>query len=259
MVVALTGYAFPKIFSTAPWAAVTGAVGVLTYAVVGALLVGHPAQRGNGRLLTAAAALSAIVYLPGEPANGSWWPTINALHTSAMVPIGWFLLRYPQSRLSGLVSRLLVVAAAIWIPLTELAMAQGPAPWPTLLGHGNAERWFGVNADELNQSIVSYADSGRILLCLVFVILLIRRLIRSRGAERRGLAPILVLGIVLGLIPIVEPMITGGSIPTPQSHENRFVVIALVMIALVAAVAVHLRRHPVDGQPDRALSTRGIR
>ena len=247
VVLTMQSYALPKVIGANAYVALVGSITVLVYAVAGVLMLGDPTQRGNGRLLTVAAVLSAVVIVPGEPADGSWGPTIGAVHNSTVVLLGWLLLRYPHPRLPDRASRLLVACAAVWIPLTELALVQGPLPWPTLLGHGNPERWFGVDAGELNESLYGWAYTGRQLLCLVFVVLLGRRLRRARGGYRRTLAPVLVPGIVLGLIPIVEPML--GLVRDDEGFQVRYFLICLLLLALAAALAVAATRRRLAAAP----------
>jgi signal transduction histidine kinase len=239
------GFAYPKVasqvFAASPYIALVGAATVAAYALLGAWLLGDVSQRGNARILLFATTINAVVYLPGEPADNSWWPLIEAAHTSSGVLLAWFLLRFPDSRLADRTSRTVVGVAAVWWPIITFAAALVPRPWqPTPLGDAASfERWFGSSAVEAHFWLRNIARGPVTqLLALALVVLLIRRVVQAPRHRRRILLPVLVPAAVLELFVIVEPFVAPPGSLSEGSTNVRFLLICVLLLVLAAGIVV---------------------
>jgi signal transduction histidine kinase len=256
-VVGWTLYDYEKVagqdFEASPYTALIGSATVLVVTAVGVAMLGDPAQRGNARIVLVAAAVNAVVYIPGEPGDGSWWPVIYAAHNSTVVLAGWFLLRYPEDRVRSRVNRALLVCAAVWFPVTRFTTELVPRPWqPTPISLETFEERTGRDAVDTYLQLVGISQgSFNRLLFLAFVAALLIRLRGAPAHQRRILFPVVVPGAVLALFLAFGRLVApSSSAVTPQEQLNvRFLVVCVLVLVLAAGVAVALTRRRLAAAP----------
>ena len=180
------------LWSQAPALAVVNLATSLTLILTGLLLHREPGQRGVAWALILAGVFRPLDFI--DAWTGGPWPAYAVVFGGIDRVFGaWAVLRYPRPRLTR-PQRVYVAALAGWmlvarttVVLTSTAQSNGYAPaswWPTMVSDARL-------SDVL--SVIDNAGEG--LLGLTLLVLLVLRLVRTKGLDRIVIAPIIAAGI----------------------------------------------------------------
>jgi signal transduction histidine kinase len=164
----------------------------LTFVLTGLLLHRQPGQRGVAWALILAGALRPLDFV--DAWTGGPWPVYAVVFGGFDRVFGaWAVLRYPRPRMTRS-QRAYVITLAAWmvaarttVVLTSTAASNGYAAWSW---------WPSLAADARLNAVFNAVDNcGEGLLGLTLLILLVVRLVRTKGLDRIVIAPIIAAGI----------------------------------------------------------------
>ena len=210
--VVLGGGAFslPSVWTFSPLLAVTNGLVSATFLATAVLLGSRPDQQGNAWLFGATSLFWTAGYLGvsqrpwygGSSSNGPFAFIQYVAGPLCFATLASALLRYPEARLQR-EERAYVRSAAVVVVslrLTSVAVSRptwhdftAPAFWPTIV----ASRTFDSLVDILFTATVA-------LLSAAFTALLVLRLRRARGIDRRMLLPVVVAATAVGTVVASE-------------------------------------------------------
>jgi signal transduction histidine kinase len=164
----------------------------LTLILTGLLLHREPGQRGVAWALILAGVCRPLDFI--DAWTGGPWPAYAVLFGGIDRVFGaWAVLRYPRPRLTG-PQRVYVAVLAGWmltartmVVLTSTAQSNGYAPtswWPSL-----------VSDLRLSDTLSAIDNGGEGFLAITLLVLLVLRLVRTKGLDRIVIAPIIAAGI----------------------------------------------------------------
>jgi signal transduction histidine kinase len=164
----------------------------LTFIVTGLLLHEERGQRGVAWALLLAGAFRSLDFI--DAWNTGPWPVYAVVFGAVDRVFGaWALLRYPRPRLDR-IQRVYILALAGWmlagrimIVITSTAHSAGYSPaswWPSL-----------IHDPGLSKLLNIVPSSGEGLLGITLIVLLIRRLLETRGLDRIVITPIIIAGL----------------------------------------------------------------
>ena len=200
-------------------------------------------RRESGQHVTAWALMLAGVFRSVDFID-AWhgaWPAYTTVFGGVDRVFGaWALLRYPNSALSALQRRYLValtgwmLAGRTLIALTSTAQWNGDPPsgwWPTL-----------VPDQQLSELLNYVVHGGEGLGGIGLMVLLLIRLMRTRGLDRIVITPIIVAGIVAVIATITSAaMMTFSLSATPNAaYLTESVVDFAIPVAFLIAVLQRL-------------------
>jgi signal transduction histidine kinase len=180
------------LWSQAPALAVVNLSTSLTLILTGLLLHREPGQRGVAWALILAGVCRPLDFI--DAWTGGPWPAYAVLFGGIDRVFGaWAVLRYPRPRLTR-PQRVYVAVLAGWmlaarttVVLTSTAQSNGYAPtswWPSL-----------VSDARLSDVLSAIDNGGEGLLAITLLVLLVLRLVRTKGLDRIVIAPIIAAGI----------------------------------------------------------------
>jgi signal transduction histidine kinase len=226
------------LWSQAPALAVVNLATSLTLILTGLLLYREPGQRGVAWALILAGVFRPLDFI--DAWTGGPWPAYAVVFGGIDRVFGaWAVLRYPRPRLTR-PQRVYVAALAGWmlvarttVVLTSTAQSNGYAPaswWPTLVSDARL-------SDVL--SVIDNAGEG--LLGLTLLVLLVLRLVRTKGLDRIVIAPISAAGIAAVIAAsataIAQIFATSISVGATSAYVAEGLVdVALPLAFLVAVV-----------------------
>jgi signal transduction histidine kinase len=215
---------------TPPVMAVTLGVGWI-YLLAGVLVRRRRADDPTGMLLLIAGALWFVQFLFLSPVG--WLFVIGvALGERHLVPVAHLLLVLPDRQLVPTARRLAVAVYVTAITLSVstpfvLDRACPPLPCPSSRPSVAAPIWF--------QDAVLVVDQfGTALLALLVGCFVVVRLVRSDGAARRAIAPVLLAGALL--VPVYASSQL-GLLPAPTGTWLYLAVNAAVPLAVLSGLA----------------------
>jgi signal transduction histidine kinase len=164
----------------------------LTFIVTGLLLHEERGQRGVAWALLLAGAFRSLDFI--DAWNTGPWPVYAVVFGAVDRVFGaWALLRYPRPRLDR-IQRIYILALAGWmlagrimIVITSTAHSAGYSPaawWPSLIHDPGLSTFLNI-----------VPSSGEGLLGITLIVLLIRRLLETRGLDRVVITPIIIAGL----------------------------------------------------------------
>jgi signal transduction histidine kinase len=164
----------------------------LTFIVTGLLLHEERGQRGVAWALLLAGVFRSLDFI--DAWNTGPWPVYAVVFGAVDRVFGaWALLRYPRPRLDR-IQRAYILALAGWmlagrimIVITSTARSAGYSPaswWPSL-----------IHDPGLSTVLNIVPSSGEGLLGITLIVLLIRRLLETRGLDRIVITPIIIAGL----------------------------------------------------------------
>jgi signal transduction histidine kinase len=216
---------------TTPVAAATVGVGWI-YLLAGVLVRRRRATDDpTGMLLLFAGALWFVQFLILSPVG---WVFVVGVASGErhLVPVAHLLLVLPDGRLGPAARRLVVAVYATAVTLSVstplvLDRACPPLPCPSPRPTVAAPTWF--------QDVVLVVDQfGTALLALVVGGFVVARLIRSDGAARRAIAPVLLAGALLVPVYVSNQM---GLLSEPTGTWLYLPVNAVVPLAVLSGLA----------------------
>ncbi|HWC82724.1 MAG TPA: sensor histidine kinase [Pseudonocardiaceae bacterium] len=180
------------LWTQAPALAVVNLSTSLTLILTGLLLHREPGQRGVAWALILAGVCRPLDFI--DAWTGGPWPAYAVLFGGIDRVFGaWAVLRYPRPRLTG-PQRVYVAVLAGWmltartmVVLTSTAQSNGYAPtswWPSL-----------VSDLRLSDTLSAIDNGGEGFLAITLLVLLVLRLVRTKGLDRIVIAPIIAAGI----------------------------------------------------------------
>ena len=180
------------LWSQTPALAVVNLATSLTLILTGLLLHREPGHRGVAWALILAGVCRPLDFI--DAWTGGPWPAYAVVFGGIDRVFGaWAVLRYPRPRLTRS-QRAYVAVLASWmlgarimVVLTSTAQSNGYAPaswWPSL-----------VSAPRLSDVLSAIDNAGEGLLGITLLVLLVLRVVRTRGLDRIVIAPISAAGI----------------------------------------------------------------
>ena len=207
----------------------------LVFVFTGLMLRKEPGQRGVAWALMLAGIFRSVDFI--DSWNGPW-PAYGLVFGGVDRLFGaWALLRYPNPALLRY-QRVYLIVLAGWMLIGRTLIAVtstahwngGPASWwwPTLI------------PDQQLTDVLNYVvNAGEGLLGLALLVLLVMRLVRTRGLDRIVIAPIIVAGItavIAASASAVAQMLVSLSSTPNGAYLTESAVDLVVPLAFLAAV-----------------------
>jgi signal transduction histidine kinase len=162
-----------------------------TFICTGLILRRDPRNRAVAWALIIAGALRSVDFT--DPLGGPW-PFYTLIFGGMDRLAGAYaLLRYPEPKLTG-PQRAFIVTLGAWMVIGRtLATVTSTPPWD---GYPASSWWISIHPDrDLAQLITNIVNAGQGVLGLTLLVLLILRLVRTRGLDRLVITPIIVAGL----------------------------------------------------------------
>src|SRR5580692_5359427 len=207
----------------------------LVFVFTGLMLRKEPGQRGVAWALMLAGIFRSVDFI--DSWNGPW-PAYGLVFGGVDRLFGaWALLRYPNSALLRY-QRVYLIVLAGWMLIGRTLIAVtstahwngGPASW----------WWPALIPDQRLTDVLNYVvNAGEGLLGLALLVLLVMRLVRTRGLDRMVIAPIIVAGItavIAASASAVAQMLVSLSTTPNGAYLTESAVDLVVPLAFLAAV-----------------------
>src|SRR3984957_19824457 len=207
----------------------------LVFVFTGLMLRKEPGQRGVAWALMLAGIFRSVDFI--DSWNGPW-PAYGLVFGGVDRLFGaWALLRYPNSALLRY-QRVYLIVLAGWMLIGRTLIAVtstahwngGPASW----------WWPALIPDQQLTDVLNYVvNAGEGLLGLALLVLLVMRLVRTRGLDRIVIAPIIVAGItavIAASASAVAQMLVSLSTTPNGAYLTESAVDLVVPLAFLAAV-----------------------
>lgn len=207
----------------------------LVFVFTGLMLRKEPGQRGVAWALMLAGIFRSVDFI--DSWNGPW-PAYGLVFGGVDRLFGaWALLRYPNSRLLGY-QRVYLIVLAGWMLIGRTLIAVtstahwngGPASW----------WWPALLPDQRLTDVLNYVvNAGEGLLGLALLVLLVMRLVQTRGLDRIVIAPVIVAGItavIAASASAVAQMLVSLSTTPNGAYLTESAVDLVVPLAFLAAV-----------------------
>jgi signal transduction histidine kinase len=241
------------LFSQAPALAVVNLSISLTFILTGLLLHRERGQRGVAWALILVGVFRPLDFI--DAWTGGPWPVYAVVFGGIDRVFGaWAVLRYPRPRLTR-PQRLFVAALASWMlvvrtmfVLTSTAQSNGYAPssvWPTL-----------VSDPRLSDVLGAVDNYGEGLLGITLLVLLVLRLLRTKGLDRIVIAPISAAGIATVIAACVTAVAQTFVSNVSVGATNAYVAEGLVDVTLPLAFLVAVVQRGLLARNLTALSAR---
>jgi signal transduction histidine kinase len=207
----------------------------LVFVFTGLMLRKEPGQRGVAWALMLAGIFRSVDFI--DSWNGPW-PAYGLVFGGVDRLFGaWALLRYPNPALLRY-QRVYLIVLAGWMLIGRALIAVtstahwngGPASW----------WWPALIPDQRLTDVLNYVvNAGEGLLGLALLVLLVMRLVRTRGLDRMVIAPIIVAGItavIAASASAVAQMLVSLSTTPNGAYLTESAVDLVVPLAFLAAV-----------------------
>lgn len=207
----------------------------LVFVFTGLMLRKEPGQRGVAWALMLAGIFRSVDFI--DSWNGPW-PAYGLVFGGVDRLFGaWALLRYPNSALLRYQRVYLIVLAGWMLIGRTLIAVTSTAQW----NGGPASWWWpALIPDQRLTDVLNYVvNAGEGLLGLALLVLLVMRLVRTRGLDRIVIAPIIVAGItavIAASASAVAQMLVGLSSTPNGAYLTESAVDLVVPLAFLAAV-----------------------
>jgi class 3 adenylate cyclase len=214
----------------------------IAFVACGGLVFLAAGQRANGILLVASGFLLALAELP-TPGRGVLASGLIALSGPLLVIcLGTVFLRYPDARVARPFERWFLVFASAWVLGFEVFRT---VVWPFLLANVTYDVWPSWLPFNLGARIETIASGGMVVVYLGFVGLLIARIIRTRGLDRRVYIPIHVASVSAALVMVADAVAATrglGLLGYAGSTNFLYIDIALLAIPFLLIISTLQRR-----------------
>jgi len=207
----------------------------LVFVFTGLMLRKEPGQRGVAWALMLAGIFRSVDFI--DSWNGPW-PAYGLVFGGVDRLFGaWALLRYPNSALLRY-QRIYLIVLAGWMLIGRTLIAVtstahwngGPASW----------WWPALLPDQRLTDVLNYVvNAGEGLLGLALLVLLVMRLVQTRGLDRIVIAPVIVAGItavIAASASAVAQMLVSLSTTPNGAYLTESAVDLVVPLAFLAAV-----------------------
>jgi len=223
------------------WSQNTTLAGVNLAVSLGLVLTGmmlrkEPGQRGVAWALMLAGVFRSVDFI--DAWNGPW--PVYALVFGGVDRLfgAWALLRYPNSSLLRY-QRVYLILLTSWMLVGRTLIAMtSTAQW----NGGSASWWWPALIPDqgLNETINTVVNAGEGLFGATLLVLLVMRLIRTRGLDRIVIAPIIVAGIaavIAASVSAVNQMLVSlSTTPNGAYTLESMVDLALPLAFLIAVI-----------------------
>ena len=236
------------VWQQSPALAVVNGIVAIAFLLTGALLAEYAEQRANGLLMAATGIAWSGVWLDGW---GSPPLSVVALFCPPLYVLAGatVLLRYPAARLPSTFQRVYVLTLFLWLQVVYLGAALTPGM--DALGNLAArphrpDPVFGAGA----AAVIRTLDwAGAVVLGTTFVVLLVRKVRRSRGLDRGELVPVVIgavaAGVALGSFRIGKVLADSAESLTTLRLVHAVALLAVPIAFAAAAVRRRLERGAV--------------
>jgi class 3 adenylate cyclase len=215
----------------------------IAYVVSGSFTFLATGQRANGSLLCAFGFLFALSELP-TPGRGIWITSLISLSEPvAIICLGTVLLRYPERRLARSVERWFLALVSVWVLGFEVFST---IIWPIVWRSLTYDEWPSWLPFDLMAWVETISSVGLAVFYVGFAVLLIMRIIRTRGLDRRVYVPVHLASASAALILVADAAAVtrglalwgyGGTSP-----YTRYVYIAALAIPILLIISGLQRR-----------------
>ena len=204
--------------------------------LTGMMLRKEPGQRGVAWALMLAGVFRSVDFI--DAWNGPW--PVYALVFGGVDRLfgAWALLRYPNSSLLRY-QRVYLILLASWMLVGRTLIAvTSTAQW----NGGSASWWWPALIPDqgLNETINTVVNAGEGLFGATLLVLLVMRLVRTRGLDRIVIAPIIVAGIaavIAASVSAVDQMLVSlSATPNGAYTLESAVDLALPLAFLIAVI-----------------------
>jgi signal transduction histidine kinase len=227
----------PQWRESAALATVNLAVSLL-FVFTGLMLRREPGQRVTAWALMLCGLFRSVDFI--DAWNGAWPAYTTVFGGVDRVFGAWALLRYPNSALSVLQRRYLVTLTGWMLVGRTLIAVTSTAQWN---GDPPSGWWPALVPDQRLSDVLNYVvHGGEGLGGIGLMVLLVIRLMRTRGLDRIVITPIIVAGIAAVIAAIVSSvMITLSPAGTPNgAYLTESVVDFAIPVAFLIAVIQRL-------------------
>ena len=226
------------LWRTSPALATVNLAVSLLFVFTGLMLGKEPGQRVTAWALMLAGIFRSVDFI--DAWNGPWGAYALVFGGVDRLFGAWALLRYPNSSLSTLQRRYLIVFAGWMLTGRTVIAVTSTARWD---GYPPSSWWPALAPDQQLSGPLNYVVHGGEGLCgAALMVLLIIRLMRTRGLDRIVITPIIVAGIAAVIAAIVSSvMITLSPSGTPNgAYLTESVVDFAIPVAFLIAVIQRL-------------------
>jgi len=215
--------------------------------LTGLMLRKEPGQRGTAWALMLAGVFRSVDFI--DAWNGPW-PAYALVFGGVDRLFGaWALLRYPNSSLLRYQRVYLILLTGWMLVGRTLIAVTSTAQW----NGGSASWWWPAVIPNLpvNETLNDVVNAGEGLFGAVLLVLLVTRLVRTRGLDRIVIAPIIVAGIaavIAASASAVNQMLVGLSATPNGAYTVESVVdLALPLAFLIAVIQRALLMRNISG------------
>jgi signal transduction histidine kinase len=205
----------------------------VTFICTGLILHRDPRTRAVAWALIIAGALRSVDFT--DPLGGPWPFYTLVFGGMDRLAGAYALLRYPEPRLTR-PQRVFLILLGTWMVLGRtLATVISTPRWD---GYPASSWWISIHPDrQLAQFVTDIVNVGQGVLGLTLLVLLILRLVRTRGLDRLVITPIIVAGLAAVAAAsgtAIAQMLSSIS----ETPNNAYIVEGIVDLALPLAFGV---------------------
>ena len=205
----------------------------VTFICTGLILHRDPRTRAVGWALIIAGALRSVDFT--DPLGGPWPFYTLVFGGMDRLAGAYALLRYPEPRLTR-PQRVFLILLGMWMVIGRtLATVVSTPRWD---GYPASSWWISIYPDRLlAQFVTDIVNVGQGVLGLTLLVLLILRLVRTRGLDRLVITPIIVAGLAAVAAAsgtAIAQMLSSIS----ETPNNAYIVEGIVDLALPLAFGV---------------------
>jgi class 3 adenylate cyclase len=218
------------------------AIGI-AFVAVGTLMFLEPGQRVNGALLVFFGVGYSINWV--SPVDRSA-PAAVLIQVSGALPwlcLAWFLLRYPDRSLARWYERAFLAVAAVWlIGWQSLATITWPPRWADGVQVAGWPWWLpSYRLYEVSQRAL---ELGMVALDVGFVVLMVLRVLRTRGLDRATYRPTYVAAGALTIAWFASGISTVGRADIGNVQRPAYLVLEWLGLLIIPLVLLYgLMRH----------------
>ena len=232
----------------------------LAFILTGLLLRAERGQRGVAWALILAGVFRPLDFI--DAWNTGPWPVYAVVFGGIdRVFGGYAVLRYPRPAL-GRVQRIYILTVAAWMVVTRsLVVVTSTA---TSTGYPASSWWPTITAnDRLSDLFAVIENSGDGVLAAVAIVLLVRRLLETRGLDRVVIAPVIAAGLAAvaaaSVTAVTQIFSTISQGPTGAFVAESVVDVLLPVAFLVAVIQRALLARNLAGLSARVAAGADLR